>query len=98
MIDDKIVIKKDSNLKQMAINIFGDIIEEAYITCFPYVNKQDIDNTLKLNTFNHIEEGIDIGAQNIILKFTNGKYVYFTNSEWGAIESINMETQTKEII
>ena len=97
MIDDKIAIRKDDILKQMAINIFGDIIEEAYITCFPYVNKQDIDNTLKLNTFKHIEEGIDIGAQNIILKFTTGKSVCFTNSEWGTIESINMEIQTKEM-
>ena len=97
MIDDKIAIRKDDILKQMAINIFGDIIEDAYITSFDYINKQQTYDMLKRYTFKRIEKEIELNSQDIILKFTTGKFVYFTNSEWGTIESINLEAQTKEL-
>jgi hypothetical protein len=54
MIDDKIAIRKDDILKQMAINIFGDIIEDAYITSFDYINKQQTYDMLKRYTFKRI--------------------------------------------
>lgn len=96
--EDIIAIRKDENLKQTAINIFGDIVEDAYITAWgvEYHTTQELQKTLDFKTHDYIDNKIDI-ADYIIIKFKNNKSVYFECSEWGSISNINLDTTTKEL-
>jgi hypothetical protein len=97
--EDIYVIRKDANLLKMTVAIFGeDIIESCYITTWDYktYTKKEIELFLANEAYKKVEDVIDIDAKNIIIKFKNGKYVLFTNSEWGYIRNIDIRC-TREV-
>jgi hypothetical protein len=93
-------IRKDVNLLKMAVSIFGeDIVETCYITTGTYGKRveKEIELSLANEAYKKVEDVIDIDAKHIIIKFKNGKYVLFTNSEWGSISNIDMAKCTREV-
>lgn len=89
------IIKKDDILKQWAIKVFGDIIDDAYLTALDHKNEKDIVFKFKQYQGNAII--FTSSEKDMVLKFKNGKSVLFTNSERGTIESINIDTETREV-
>jgi hypothetical protein len=95
---DIIAIKKDEHLMQMATRIFGDIIDGAYICSdsdYRSYKENDLKKELENRRFVYIEDEIDIG-DSVIIEFVNGHAVYFSSSEWGTIQEINIDSETKE--
>jgi hypothetical protein len=85
------ILKLDKNLTKMAKNIFGvGIVDSAYITTYNYGNssKVEIEERLGGDMYKLVKEEINFDSKNIVIKFTNSKMVYFTNSEWGSISNI----------
>jgi hypothetical protein len=85
------VYRKNKKLLATAKNIFGDIIENAYIVAWddrgwenPTVFKDLADDSfVKEISLNNYDK--------IIIKFSTGKDVMFTNSEWASIKNVDME-------
>lgn len=91
--NEKIAIRKDKKLTELAKKIFGDIVVMAYVTTYVYsCDNADIISRLNAESFDNDKSSyIDYGAQKILIKFTNGKIVEFENSEWATIDTANDE-------
>ncbi len=87
-----IIVRKNDNLLNSAKLIFGDIIVSAFITTEV---KEDLNYT-EASFFTEVDNYIEYDGEDIILTFSNGKSVLFTNSEWASIQSINMKN-TQEV-
>jgi hypothetical protein len=61
--------------------IFGDIVESATIGF--YGKAEDFPGY----GVGDVEETIGVDGESVIIKFTNGKTVLFSTSEWGRITS-----------
>lgn len=77
------------NLRINANKIFNGLIEDAYIA-------SDIDDRTK-NYFNNLldideQKELCYNAEIIVLKFSNGSIVEFSNSEWGSITKLDSIT------
>ena len=82
---DKIAIKYDKHLTELASSIFGNIVEKAYYTTLDYgIPKAEILERLEGEKSAGLSS-IDIGAKEIWITFTSGKIVAFSSSEWGDI-------------
>lgn len=71
-----------------AYDIFGkDIIEKAYLRVAYGTNLEEAKEKIKRGVYQSQKyiSYIDVGAEELIIKFTNGKYVWFTTSEWGNV-------------
>jgi hypothetical protein len=92
--------RRDERLLEAAKCIFGDIVDDAWVTVIHYRN--DYENTAK--RLNEAVErlSIGIGAESLIdeithdevtvvLKFSNGSAVSFWNSEWGSISRFSLQ-------
>lgn len=91
--DEKTVIRYDAQLTSAAKNIFGDIVERAYVTTYDYSSDKD-EIALRLNraVFVKSEDGeINYSAETIWIRFTNDKLVEFSNSEWAYITLVSMD-------
>jgi len=99
----KPAIMKSKVLEDKAKNIFGDMIDCAYVTTY-FRNSRDLCKDVKfddeiLSDLVCSEEMVGEGDDNCIcydsleiwIKFTNGKTVCFHNSEWGSIGVIDDE-------
>lgn len=87
----EIVMRKDKNLTMAVKNIFGDIVDSAYVTTWNIRSSRlEISERIKNEFYESAEDEIDIGGKNIIISFKNGKSVYFTNSEWGSMSAIDL--------
>jgi len=88
---DKIAIRHDIKLTGIAIKIFGDIVDKAFVTTNTYLLcDTDTDNaetrlTEKSKGIDSDEASIDVDGDMIWIRFKNGKVVSFSASEWGDI-------------
>ena len=90
-------IKKDKHLTTMAKAIFGkDIVKSAYVATSACYTEKDIQSELRLESFKSVKKSIDNGGKEIIIEFNNGNAVLITNSEWGSIQSVNLEAVKNE--
>lgn len=73
--------------------IFGDIVEAVYLlhsilddtdTCQSWLRDRA---SILTQAARYTPKQIDVDTVNIVLKFTNGRHVTFTTSEWGHIEA-----------
>lgn len=88
---EKMAIRYDPILTKMAVNIFGDIVEKAYITTWDISSdRNDVISRLNNNSFFESKDPvIDYSGEVIWIRFTNGKIVEFQNSEWAYISPID---------
>lgn len=88
----KTAIRYDTELTEVAKDIFGDIVDKAYITTWAeYSDKDEVISRLDSNRFIKNEDGsISYDAETIWIKFTNGRLIEFQNSEWAYIRLVNM--------
>lgn len=90
---EKKAIRYSKELTEVLINIFGDIVEKAYITTWDINSKQN-DVVMRLeNTSIGVDDlnTLAYDEQTLWIKFTNGKVVEFSNSEWASIGNANIE-------
>lgn len=87
----KVFAKKDKRLLESAKSIFGeDIVIEAWLIGVYFNNDNHEYQSYLLNEIKEkkavcCENEIDIGCENIALKFSSGNIVRFSSSEWGDI-------------
>ena len=100
MSDGQTIIKKDSILLSKAQCIFGkDMVKEAYITTY-FFPDNELDSKEKMLKrlkncrvdFGGLYQRIDYGTETIILIFTNGNIIEFSNSDWANISLIKEST------
>lgn len=80
---------EDKTLTLKVRSLFGDIVETAYIESSSiYYMKKEIEKI-----HNHIKHSkkreLDVNYCDIVIKFTNGKIISFSISEWGKIRTID---------
>ena len=102
------VLKEDKGLTENAKMIFGeDFVIAAYYSANYYEHKKD-DAEHRKYILNNLERDseknkkvngvIDQDGMDIVIDFKNGKSVYFSNSEWGAMDSYDHGNMTIEKI
>lgn len=86
-------LKESEKLLEAAKSVFGDIIQNAWITTYQLstskgsdVNKRLIKNEIDLSV---TDRSIDYGCQTIVIQLTNGNKVTFESSEFALITRIN---------
>jgi hypothetical protein len=84
------IIKKDRKLAEAARKIFGNLVKTAYVTTYDGLDKDnsEVEKRLKLNSQNWMlinETNLRHDAQTILIEFSNGRLIGFTNSEWGGL-------------
>jgi hypothetical protein len=86
-------VKKNSSLFRSVKSIFGDIVEHVYLAqqcvspCTEEYSKQRLlDNNTK---FPFGRDVLDWCGETLIIQFTNGRHVLFTNSEWAFMTNVN---------
>ncbi len=87
------VFKEVKEITKIAKNIFGDIVNNVYYADVLYdginldylISKIDRD----INNASNTNLSIDQCGINIVIEFINGQKVFFSNSEWGSMESFN---------
>lgn len=102
------ILKEDKGLTENAKLIFGeDLVSAAYYVENYYEHKKDDvkhrERILKSFEYNaeknkKIVGEIEQDGMNIVIDFKNGKSVYFSNSEWGAMDSYDHKNMTIEKI
>ena len=90
---DKIAIKYDKHLTELAKSIFGNVVEKAYFSTDRCYSKSEIREELKRDKERISNDGSDIclDSNDIVIKFTSGRKVSFRTSEWGWIEPVNLD-------
>jgi hypothetical protein len=91
---EKLAIMRDDKLEQMAKTIFGaGLVDKAYVASYWFYNSTGHENKCRLagEIYEEVADEICIDGKNIIILFTNGKAVLFTNAEWGSIERVNLK-------
>lgn len=93
----KYVYRKNNKLSQVAKNIFGsDLVVTAYLVAY---DNRELDPLTHAYMFEALSNSSFIEPNSnsledyphILIKFVNGKFVFFTNSEWASISTPNME-------
>lgn len=94
------ILKEVKKVTEIAKNIFGDIVAKVYYAERDYSD----DYNRVVNSINHsietafnCEESIEQDGKDIVIEFTNGRKVMFSNSEWGCMESF-YDSDIKKII
>lgn len=92
MTDKKVFLSKE--LKKMVTKILGPyIVSKCYYVVYDFGIKTE--NSLELqNTKNNIrlkDNSLNYSGQDILIEFTNGTKVLFTNSEWASMKKIKGE-------
>jgi len=87
---DAYILKEVDAVTKIAQNIFGDIVHKVYYAESHYAHVDLADTIARIDrsiaqSF-HSETSIDQDARNIVIEFVNGRKVFFSNSEWGAME------------
>ncbi len=99
--NEKYILKEVEKVTAIAKNIFGDIVEKVYYAMAYY---ETMDEQASISHFNyeiensfHTANSIDQDCMTIVIEFTNGKKVVFSNSEWGSMESFHSDEIEKFI-
>jgi len=85
------VIRSNAFLLEKSRLIFGDIVQDAYVSTYAYPSCLESEIADRLNGATQLIEGksdsrhITYDAEDIMLVFTNGHKVWFGNSEWATI-------------
>lgn len=81
------LMREDTRLSTVAKNVYGDIVDTAYIGTLYYKDSDptptDYDT---IDSYAGTEtDQISNDKLMIVIQFTNGRKVLITNSEWGSI-------------
>jgi len=98
---DAYILKEVEAVTTIAKNIFGDIVHKVYYAEVHYDHREEsqtismIDR--QITSACNSEKSIDQDAKTIIIEFTNGRKVVFSNSEWGSMEAFS-DDEYKKIV
>lgn len=85
----KYMARLDDNLLNTARTVFGDgLILRAWVTTWRIDGMSELEDIEKRYYSSDNDNQLDLDAKDIILEFSNGRKVLFTNSEWGSAEQI----------
>lgn len=97
-----IYYRKNVKLLEKVITVFGDIIEDVYLSSTHYI---DIEHpTLNKALMRFISEHVESRPEDMttmdfspefIVKFKNGNQVKFTCSEWGDASKVRVDNNAK---
>lgn len=92
----KYIALKDKKLLANAKLIFGNVVEEAYKADIVFTPKEltqaSVGQYLNFDVhYNKDLNELDYSGDSIIFKFSSGKYVWFSNSEWAQISAVDMK-------
>lgn len=96
------ILKEVDKVTEIAKNIFGDIVSKVYYaTCYyEHLGDKNRDDDyfdyLIKHSFNS-ETSIEQDGKDIIIEFTNGRKVIFSNSEWGAMDAFS-DNEVQKVI
>lgn len=76
---------KSRHIGRIARNIFGDIVDSAYIESYDKEILQFAARKYRDRCKNLNSNSLSTDGDAIILKFNNGNLVRFSNSEWATI-------------
>ena len=83
-----------------AYDIFGeDILDRAYLRVTYGTNIEEVKTKIRNGVYRAQEHTgcIDVGGEEFIVVFKNGKCVWITNSEWGDVHSWDYEKYIRHI-
>ena len=101
MTSEQTIYQVNHDLTAAAKEIFGDVVDVAYVTTWSFDNKDpEIQKRLRLEGVGLVNSdgAINNGAMTIWIRFTNGKVVELLNSEWGTISPANLEHATERAV
>jgi len=83
-------IVRSKLLLKYASQIFGDIVTDAYVILDSDMTKDEKkhDAICKINNLEYKDEFLRYDYTDIVLEFSNGKRVVFSNSEWAFISKL----------
>ena len=90
---EKTAIRKDENLTECCILIFGSIVESAYFTTWDINTGKDYTKK-RLDRYHFVtnpDSEIPMNGNEIWIRFKNGNTVSFSVSEWGMLEKADTE-------
>jgi hypothetical protein len=88
----KYIARKDRKLLVHAKLIFGNVVEEAYKASNAPPREDLVNEYLDFDVhYNKVLKELDYSGNEIVLKFSSGKYVCFSNSEWAQISAVDIE-------
>ena len=90
--EEKAFIMFDEKLTLMAREIFGnDIVDKGYVVKegHRFESMSEFKVCIKKYLQTSLSDTINIGSKNIMIRFKNGKEVFFRSSEWGCIRAFN---------
>jgi hypothetical protein len=89
---EKYIARKDKKLLVHAKMIFGNVVEEAYKSSAAPPFEDLVNDYLDFEiTYDKKLKELDYSSYEILLKFSSGKYVWFSNSEWAKISAVDMD-------
>lgn len=88
----KYVIKPDATLTEAAKNVFGDIVDCAYMAALFFAKGRPAKSEFeKIKQYRGEVDYIRNDHIGIVIEFSNGKSVLLTNSEWGSIRDASSD-------
>jgi len=85
----KITIRKNKDITVAAKKVFGGIVDTCYVSKGGFETETEELINRKLNNVSidlSAKGRIGYDAETIYILFNNGRFVEFSNSEWGSIE------------
>lgn len=96
------VVQRDAQLLTRAKGVFGDVVTDAWVATFHGKNSelaeaakrlaQTAENLVHSNTTEPNAGVLNFDACDIVLQFSNGAQVQFTNSEWASMSRVDVST------
>ena len=89
---DKYIARKDKKLLVHAKMIFGNVVTEAYKAAQEPPSEDLVTEWLDFTVdYDKDKKLLDYSGDQIILKFSSGKFVFFTGYEWATMKSLANE-------
>ena len=86
----KYIMKRDPKLLWVAKNICGPSVVNAWVATMHFDSDSVLDTNDELNTISGrlaitpADTDVSFDSETIVLEFTGGSRVYFSNSEWAS--------------
>jgi len=96
-------IKRDDKLTSQLKIIFGDLVVDSFVADRIYDDQESIRDEVKRNQLlNMMQQSDELSngewvqfpdSSDVIVMFSNGKKIIFSNSEWLSLSELNIETK-----
>lgn len=80
---------ENKSLSEYCSEVFGSVFKKAYLEVFVY-KETELESQIANEKNLDFSDG-QYDTRTIVIEFTNGNVVKFTNSEWASFESTKLE-------